>query len=103
MPDSLGHHNLDSGPPPPHNDWVNLVAPTRGRWYHASMKTVPRRYVWPVDIARWCEVSRSTVQRWIIAGKLPAVKFPGGHCRVTVTNFKAFLERHGMEIPKELK
>ena len=53
-------------------------------------------------IAGYCLVSRSTVRRWIKDGKLSAMKLPSGHYRVTVADFRAFLERYNMPIKEEL-
>ena len=54
------------------------------------------------DIASYSLVSRSTVRRWIKDSKLPAMKLPSGHYRVTVADFRDFLERYNMLIKGEL-
>ncbi len=38
--------------------------------------------------ARELEVNRSTVTRWIAAGKLPASRTPGGHWRVRAADVR---------------
>jgi hypothetical protein len=40
--------------------------------------------------------------RWIRDGKLSAMKLPSCHFRVSVTDFKEFLERHHMPVAPEL-
>jgi len=54
------------------------------------------------SIAGYCMVSRSTVGRWIRDGRLNAMKLPSGHFRVSVSDFRDFLERHNMPIRQEL-
>jgi excisionase family DNA binding protein len=55
------------------------------------------------SIANYCMVSRTTVDRWIHDGKLPAMRLPSGHFRVTLNDFKEFLRRNDMPISKELR
>jgi excisionase family DNA binding protein len=43
------------------------------------------------EAARRLEVSTSTVTRWIAAGKLPAVRTPGGHWRVRAVDVEKLL------------
>ena len=50
------------------------------------------------DIARYCNVSLSTVFRWIQEGHVQAYVTPGGHHRILARDFRAFLERYGMPI-----
>jgi excisionase family DNA binding protein len=54
------------------------------------------------SIASYCMVSRTTVGRWIKDGRLSAMKLPSGQFRVSVSDFKSFLERHKMPIRQEL-
>jgi len=49
-------------------------------------------------IADYCMVSRVTVRRWIKGGKLTAIKLPSGHFRVTLVDFRAFLERWNIPV-----
>jgi len=50
------------------------------------------------DVARYCHVSQFTVSKWIRQGKLSAYVTPGGHYRITLDKFRAFLNRYGMPI-----
>lgn len=59
---------------------------------------MPERLLTTGEIARYCQVSNVAVFRWIKAGKLPAFSTPGGHYRVAMSDFRAFLERSGMPI-----
>jgi len=52
------------------------------------------------DVAKYCGVSLSTVFRWIKEGYLPAYTTPGGHHRILLSEFRAFLERNEMPIHK---
>jgi len=45
------------------------------------------------NIADYCMVSRVTVRRWIKGGKLSATRLPSGHYRITLVDFRDFLER----------
>ena len=50
------------------------------------------------DIAEYCLVSRMTVRRWIKDGKLSAMKLPSGHYRITLVDFRDFLERYHIPV-----
>jgi excisionase family DNA binding protein len=50
------------------------------------------------DIAEECMVSKTTVRRWIKKGKLPAIRLPSGHYRISLRDFKRFLEQHDIPI-----
>jgi len=50
------------------------------------------------DVARYCHVTPSTVSRWIKKGYLRAYATPGGHYRILLGEFRAFLERNSMPI-----
>lgn len=50
------------------------------------------------DVAGHCGVSRMGVLRWIRAGKLKAFTTPGGHYRIRINNFRAFLEQYDMPV-----
>jgi excisionase family DNA binding protein len=55
-------------------------------------------------IARRCGVSNSTVLRWIGTGQIPAFRLPGGHFRISRTDFSYFLEKFHMstdDLPTE--
>lgn len=60
-------------------------------------------YVAVDSIAAYCMVSRTTVRRWILEGRLPAMRLPSGHFRVSVADFKSFLVRHDLPISEELQ
>lgn len=46
--------------------------------------------------ARHCHVSPPTIKRWIKDGALAAVRTRGGHARIALEDFTAFLQQHGM-------
>jgi excisionase family DNA binding protein len=50
------------------------------------------------DVANQCMVSRTTVRRWIKGGKLPAIRLPSGHYRISLRDFRRFLEQHDIPI-----
>jgi excisionase family DNA binding protein len=52
--------------------------------------------------AEYCQVSKSTVLKWIKDGKLQAFKLPGGHYRIDREDFRDFLERWDMPIKEWL-
>ena len=56
------------------------------------------RFLTTGDIASYCEVTTAAVLKWISSGKLSVFTTPGGHYRVLRTEFRAFLEQHGMFI-----
>jgi len=45
------------------------------------------------DVADYCLVSRATIRRWIRSGKLSAIRLPSGHYRISIVDFRDFLER----------
>lgn len=55
------------------------------------------------EIAQFCEVTMRAVTQWIDHGKLPAYRTPGGHRRVKLSNFLAFLKQFQMPIPPSLE
>jgi excisionase family DNA binding protein len=59
------------------------------------------RFLTTGDVADYCQVSRSSVFRWIRQGKLHAFTTPGGHYRVHEREFRSFLARYGMPIIQE--
>jgi len=74
-------------------------------WFETSHQGNPRmsnaRFLTTRDVARYCQVSRSSVCRWIKEGKLRAFATPGGHYRISQKEFKGFLTRYGMPISQE--
>ncbi len=53
-------------------------------------------------IGEYCLVTPITVRRWIRKGKLSAIRLPSGHYRVSLEDFRDFLERYDMPIKEEL-
>lgn len=50
------------------------------------------------EVARHCQVTQRTVHNWIQAGHLTCARTPGGHQRVTVLDFQAFLRAHHLPV-----
>ena len=48
------------------------------------------------SVAKRCNVSRTTVYRWIISGQLKAYSLPSGHFRVTPTDLEDFCVSFGI-------
>ncbi len=55
------------------------------------------------SIASYCMVSPATVRRWIQGGQLHATHLPSGQFRVSLDDFREFLQRHNMPINDELR
>jgi len=53
-------------------------------------------------IAKYCLVTPVTVRRWIRKSELSAIRLPSGHYRITVADFRDFLERYDIPIKEEL-
>ena len=53
-------------------------------------------------VAGYCQVSKSTVLKWIKDGKLQAFKLPSGHYRINREDFRDFLERWNMPVEEWL-
>jgi excisionase family DNA binding protein len=62
---------------------------------HKSWVTVGR-------VAEYCLVTPVTVRRWIQRDKLIAIRLPSGHYRISIEDFRDFLERYHMPIKEEL-
>ena len=60
-----------------------------------------RRPLTTGDVARYCHVTPNAVFKWIQADKLEAFTTPGGHHRVKVEDFLAFLGKYGMPVPDD--
>lgn len=56
-----------------------------------------RRFFTTSEVAHYCAVTNDGVLKWIKSGKLRAFSTPGGHYRVAMDDFRAFLEK--FEIP----
>ncbi|MCP4673364.1 MAG: response regulator [Desulfobacula sp.] len=48
--------------------------------------------------AKICSVDRSTVNRWVTAGKIKSYSTPGGHKRILFKDLELFLEKNKMPI-----
>ncbi len=53
--------------------------------------------------ARYCHVSQATIINWIKKGKLEAYATPGGHYRILLPDFLAFLETYKMPVDASLR
>nr|HID14215.1 helix-turn-helix domain-containing protein [Anaerolineae bacterium] len=53
--------------------------------------------------ARYCHVSQATIVNWIKRGKLKAYATPGGHHRILLSDFLAFLETYKMPMDSALR
>jgi len=51
------------------------------------------------DLARFWELHPRTLQAWIHQGRLVAIRSPGNHFRLRVSDVRAFCEREGMPVP----
>jgi len=65
-------------------------------------KLVGQEYVVISSVADYCMVSRATVRRWVLEGKLSATKLPSGHFRINLSDFKDFLKQYDMPMPESL-
>jgi excisionase family DNA binding protein len=57
-----------------------------------------RRFFTTSEVARYCAVSNDGVLRWIKSGKLQGFATPGGHYRISIEDFRAFLKRYGIPV-----
>ncbi len=76
---------------------------TTGKNPKEKDRLVAQKYISVNHMASYCMVTRSTISRWIHEEKIPAFRLPGGHFRVTVHDFKRFLEKYGMPVSDELE
>lgn len=51
-----------------------------------------KRYFTMSEAAKICAVDRSTMHRWVVAGKIKAYSTPGGHNRILPEDLKQWLE-----------
>ncbi|MBN1291591.1 MAG: response regulator [Candidatus Latescibacteria bacterium] len=54
------------------------------------------------EVAQYCHTSIMQVHRWIKSGDLKAFQTPRGHRRITIEEFKKFLEKHNIPISEEI-
>ena len=66
-----------------------------------TLQSIPAKPLTTGDIANYCHVSSVAVLKWIKAGKLKAYRTPGGHHRISLEEFRAFLEKYRMPIHEE--
>lgn len=52
----------------------------------------------PKVVAEYCQVSKSTVIKWIKEEKLVSFRLPSGHYRIDQNDFKEFLEKYHMPL-----
>jgi excisionase family DNA binding protein len=57
------------------------------------------RLVRPSQLARFWELNPRTVLTWIRQGRLVAIRSPGNHFRLRVSDVRAFCEREGLAVP----
>ena len=55
------------------------------------------------DIARYCHTNVFQVNCWIKNEELKTFQTPGGHNRITIEEFKSFLERHNIPVSEEIQ
>ena len=63
-----------------------------------SSQSLPSTLLTTGDIARYCQITVSQVNRWIKSNELEAFRYPGGHYRITKEDFRSFLERNGIPV-----
>ncbi len=57
-----------------------------------------RRFFTTSEVAKYCAVTNDGVLKWIKSGKLRAFSTPGGHYRVAMDDFRAFLQKFDIPI-----
>jgi len=63
---------------------------------------IPRDLLTTEEAARLLQVTRVTIHRWLVKGKLKFTKTPGGHRRITKEELLRFAKEAGMFIPEQL-
>ena|GEM_PF-1013000 len=56
----------------------------------------------PSELARLWELHPKTVYLWIREGRLPAIKTPGAQYRVRTDDARAYCEKYGLPMPREV-
>jgi len=51
------------------------------------------------QLARFWELHPRTIRAWVQQGRLVAIRSPGNHFRLRVSDVRAFCEREGMAVP----
>jgi excisionase family DNA binding protein len=54
------------------------------------------------EIAKYCNVTRQAVSKWVKDGKLKAYKTPGGRYRIMKRDFIDFLKQHNLPLVRQL-
>ncbi len=75
-----------------------MVIRTEAENSRKKLKIATRTSVTVNGIANYCLVSESTVRRWIMDGKLSALRLPSGQYRITAADFRDFLNRYDIPI-----
>ena len=52
-------------------------------------------------IASYCMVSTNTVRRWLESGKLNSIRLPSNRYRVSIKDFREFLQNYNIPIKSE--
>jgi excisionase family DNA binding protein len=55
------------------------------------------------EVGALLQVDPSSVKKWVDTGHLSAFRTPGGHRRIRAQDLLAFLDRHGMPVPRALR
>ena len=67
-----------------------------------SNVVVARELLTTEEAARLLQVTRVTIHRWLVKGRLKCTKTPGGHRRITKEELLRFAKEAGMHIPEQL-
>lgn len=54
------------------------------------------------EVARWLQVTVTTVNRWLVSGKLPHIRTPGGHYRIPRVDFLAMVQKGTVPVAADL-
>jgi excisionase family DNA binding protein len=68
----------------------------------SSATTQPAKLYGAADLAKWCQADVKTIHNWADAGKIPHHRTPGRHLRFRAPDVRAFMLKHGYELPPEL-
>jgi len=78
---------------------VREPAPTKSPLVTA---THPDRLLSSHEAGKYIQVNPSSINKWVKEGRIKAFRTPGGHRRIKVGDFTAFLTEHDMPIPEAL-
>ncbi len=65
------------------------------------MTDKPRLFT-ATEIAKFCAVDQKTIHNWVDKGSIESFRTPGRHLRFKAASVKAFLEKFGYDVPKEV-